>query len=108
MFISNAYAQAAGAGDAMSSLTNFLPMILMFGVLWFVMIRPQMKKAKEVKAMLEAMAKGDEVLTSGGILAKVVKVGDLYVTLDIANGLEINVQKNAITAILPKGTLKAI
>lgn len=109
MFISNAYAQIPGmSAEASGSLMNFLPMILMFGVLWFVMIRPQMRKAKETRAMLEALSKGDEVITAGGILGKVSKVTEQYVTIEIANNLEIQVQKNAVTAVLPKGTLKAI
>nr|WP_244258887.1 MULTISPECIES: preprotein translocase subunit YajC [Cupriavidus] len=87
---------------------SFLPIILMFAVLWFIMIRPQMKRQKEAKAMLEALAKNDEVVTAGGILGRVTKVNEQYVTLEIAEGTEITVQKNAVTAVLPKGSLKAL
>ncbi|RWA46062.1 preprotein translocase subunit YajC [Cupriavidus sp. UYMSc13B] len=87
---------------------SFLPIILMFGVLWFIMIRPQMKRQKEAKAMLEALAKNDEVVTAGGILGKVTKVTDQYVSLEIAEGTEITVQKSAVTTVLPKGSLKAL
>nr|WP_245180516.1 MULTISPECIES: preprotein translocase subunit YajC [unclassified Cupriavidus] len=87
---------------------SFLPIILMFAVLWFIMIRPQMKRQKEAKAMLEALAKNDEVVTAGGILGRVTKVTDQYVSLEISEGTEITVQKNAVTAVLPKGSLKAL
>ncbi|AOY92781.1 preprotein translocase subunit YajC [Cupriavidus sp. USMAA2-4] len=108
MFISNAFAQTAGAGGAAGGLMSFLPIILMFAVLWFIMIRPQMKRQKETKAMLEALAKNDEVVTAGGILGKVTKVGEQYVSVEVAEGTEITVQKNAVTTVLPKGTLKAL
>ena len=87
---------------------SFLHIILMFVVLWFIMIRPQMKRQKETKAMLEALAKGDEVVTAGGILGKVTKVAEQFVTVEIAANTEITVQKSAVTAVLPKGTLKAL
>lgn len=107
MFISNAYAQSAGAG-ADGGLMSFLPIALMFVVLYFLMIRPQMKRQKEQKAMMEALAKNDEVVTAGGMLGKVTKVSDGYVTLEIANGTEVVVQKGSITMLLPKGTIKAL
>lgn len=107
MFISNAYAQTAtdvaGLGG---NLTSFLPIILMFVVLYFLMIRPQMKRQKEQKAMMDALAKGDEVVTVGGVLGKVTKVTEAYVTLEIATGTEVIVQKVAVTTLLPKGTIK--
>jgi preprotein translocase subunit YajC len=106
--ISLAHAQTAGAADPTSSLMQILPMILMFVVLWFLMIRPQMKKAKEHKALIAAIAKGDEVVTGGGLVGKVVKVGDSYITLEIAEGTEVVVQKPAIGLVLPKGTLKSL
>lgn len=87
---------------------SFLPIILMFVVLWFIMIRPQMKRQKETKAMLEALAKGDEVVTAGGILGKVTKVAEQFVVVEIAANTEITVQKSAVTSVLPKGTLKAL
>lgn len=106
MFISNAYAQAAAAGDTQSSLMNLLPLVLMFVVLWFVMIRPQMKKAKEHKAMVEGLGKGDEVVTNGGILGRVTEVGDEYASVEVAQGVVVRLQKGAVALVLPKGTLK--
>ncbi|WP_442920739.1 preprotein translocase subunit YajC [Massilia sp. DD77] len=110
MFISNAYAQTATAADPgiMGSLTTFLPLILMFVVMYFLMIRPQQKRQRELKAMMDALTKGDEVVTAGGIVGRVVKVADAYVTIEVAAGTEIVVQKNAVTTLLPKGTLKAL
>lgn len=110
MFISNAYAQTTAAADPglMGSLTTFLPLILMFVVMYFLMIRPQQKRQRELKAMMDALTKGDEVATAGGILGRVVKVADTYVTLEISTGTEIVVQKNAVVTLLPKGTLKAL
>jgi preprotein translocase subunit YajC len=107
VFISNAYAQTAAAGPE-SSLMSFLPIVLMFVVLYFLMIRPQMKRQKEQKAMMDALAKGDEVITAGGIVGKVSKVTDAYVTLEVADGTEIVVQKAAVSTLLPKGTIKAL
>lgn len=107
MFISNAYAQAAAAGPE-SSLMSFLPIVLMFIVLYFLMIRPQMKRQKEQKAMMEALSKGDEVVTAGGILGKVTKVTDAYVTIEVAAGTEIVTQKAAVATLLPKGTIKSL
>ena len=111
MLISNAYAQAAGAAsDPMGGLMGMLPILLMFVVLWFVMIRPQMKKAKEQQKMVSELAKGDEVVTQGGIAGRIAKVGENYLSLEVADGKEgavvITVQKNAVGALLPKGTLK--
>lgn len=107
MFISNAYAQAAG-GAQDSPMSGFLMLGLMFVVLYFVMIRPQMKRQKEQKTMLEALSKGDEVVTAGGIVGKVNKVTDAFITLEISNGTEFHVQKSAVTTLLPKGTIKSI
>jgi preprotein translocase subunit YajC len=108
VFISNAYAQAAAAGGIESNLMSFLPIILMFVVLYFLMIRPQMKRQKEQKSMMDALGKGDEVVTVGGMLGKVTKVTDAYVTLDVANGTEVVVQKAAVSTLLPKGTIKSL
>ncbi|MFC5460422.1 preprotein translocase subunit YajC [Massilia niabensis] len=110
MFISNAYAQTTTAADPglMGSLTTFAPLIIMFVVMYFLMIRPQQKRQKEMKAMMEALAKGDEVVTAGGILGRVVQVKDAYVTIEVATGTEMVVQKNAVTTLLPKGTLKSL
>jgi len=107
MFISNAFAQAASAGADSGGLMSFLPLVLMFGVLYFIMIRPQMKRQKEAKAMLEALAVGDEVVTSGGILGKVTALKDQMITVEIAPGTPVQMQKAAITTVLPKGTLKS-
>ena len=90
----------------MGSLTSMLPLVLMFVVLYFVMIRPQMKRQKEHRAMVEALAKGDEVATAGGLLGKVSALGDQYLSLEIANGVEIKVQRTAVVQVLPKGTIK--
>ena len=107
--ISLAHAQTAGAAaDPTGGLMQMLPMILMFVVLWFLMIRPQMKKAKEHKAMIDALSKGDEVVTSGGIAGKITKVGDTYVGVEIADNVEIQLQKPAVAMVLPKGTLKSL
>jgi preprotein translocase subunit YajC len=111
VFISNAYAQtAAGAADPgiMGSLTTFAPIIIMFVVMYFIMIRPQQKRQKEMKTMMEALSKGDEVITIGGMLGRVVKVTEGYITIEVAAGTEVVVQKNAVTTLLPKGTLKAL
>jgi preprotein translocase subunit YajC len=107
-FISNAFAQGTAAGGIQSNLMSFLPLILMFGVLYFIMIRPQMKRQKEHRNMLSAMAKGDEVVTNGGIVGKVTKVSEAYVGVEIAEGTEITVQKASVTTILPKGTIKSL
>jgi preprotein translocase subunit YajC len=111
VLISNAYAQAAGAAaDPTGGLMGMLPILLMFVVLWFVMIRPQMKKAKEQQKMVSELAKGDEVITQGGIAGRISKVGENYLSLEVADGKDgpvvITVQKNAVGALLPKGTLK--
>ena len=109
MFISNAYAQgAAAAQDPMSTMAGMLPLLLMFGVLYFLMIRPQMKRAKEQRQTIEALQKGDEVVTQGGVVGRVAKVADAYVTLEIADNVEISVQKPAVVQMLPKGTLKTL
>ncbi|WP_101048766.1 preprotein translocase subunit YajC [Macromonas nakdongensis] len=106
MFISNAYAQAAATGDTTSTLMSMLPLVLMFVVLYFVMIRPQMKRQKEHKTMIEALGKGDEVVTAGGLLGKVAKVGDTYIGVELADGVEVQMQRTAVVQVLPKGTLK--
>ena len=107
MWINNAYAQFVGGG-ADSGLSSIIMMVGMFGVLWFVMIRPQMKRQKELKAMLESVAKGDEVSTVSGMLGRVVELKDQYVTLELAPNLQVKMQKSAIAAVLPKDTLKSI
>ncbi len=107
MFISSAYAQAAaGAGDTQSTLISMLPLVLMFVVLYFVMIRPQMKRQKEHKAMVEALAKGDEIVTAGGFLGKVSKIGETYIGVELASGMEVQMQRSAVVQVLPKGSIK--
>jgi len=106
VFISSAYAQAATGGDMQSSLMSMLPLVLMFVVLYFVMIRPQMKRSKEHRSMIDALAKGDEVATAGGVLGKVTKIGDVYLSLEIANGVEVQLQRSAVVQVLPKGSIK--
>jgi preprotein translocase subunit YajC len=108
VIISQAFAQTAPAasGGGESSLLSLLPLVLMFVVLYFIMIRPQMKRQKEHKAMVEALAKGDEVVTGGGILGRVSKLGETYLHVEVANGVELQVQRTAIVQVLPKGTIK--
>ena len=110
-FISDAFAQAAPAATAAAEspfggLTGMLPIVLMFVVLYFVMIRPQMRRQKEAKAMIDALAKGDEVVTAGGMLGKVTRIGESFLHVEIANGVEIQVQRGAVVQVLPKGTVK--
>ena len=106
MLISPAYAQAAGSGE--SGLIGFLPIVLMFVLLYFLMIRPQMKRAKETKAMIEALQKGDEVIAAGGVVGRITKLGEQYLTLEIAPNTEVVVQRAAVQLPLPKGTLKTL
>ncbi len=107
MLISNAFAQAAApAATPESSLMSLLPLVAMFVVLYFIMIRPQMKRQKEHKAMIEALAKGDEVVTAGGLLGRVAKIGDSTIHVELATGVEVQMQRSAVVQVLPKGTLK--
>ena len=108
MFISSAFAQTAPAagGDMSSSLMSMLPLVLMFVVLYFVMIRPQLKRQKEHRTMVDALAKGDEVATAGGLIGRVTKIGDTYLGVEIASGVEVQLQRTAVVQVLPKGTIK--
>jgi len=107
VFISEAYAQAAApAGGASGGLMSMLPLVLMFVVLYFVMIRPQMKRQKETKAMLDALSKGDEVVTQGGVIGKITKLGETFAHVEVSNGVELQVQRTAIVQVLPKGSYK--
>ena len=112
MFISSAFAQtapaatAAAGGSFQDSLMSMLPLVLMFGVLYFVMIRPQMKKAKEHKTMVDALAKGDEVATAGGIVGKVTRLSEGFLHIEIASGVEVQMQRSAVVQVLPKGSVK--
>lgn len=104
--ISNAYAQGA-AGAQASPLELFLPFIILLVVFWFLLLRPQQKRQKEHKVMVEGLKKGDEVVTGGGMLGKVTKIGDSFVSIEVANGLEVRVQRMSIATLMPKGTLKS-
>jgi preprotein translocase subunit YajC len=107
VLISPAYAQAPSIGGD-GGLMSFLPIILMFVLLYFLMIRPQMKRAKEHKAMADALQKGDEVVAVGGLIGRIVELSEQYATLEIASGTQIMVQRPAIQTLLPKGTIKSI
>lgn len=112
MLISAAYAQTAGAQPQGAGYEQIIMMVLMFGALWFFMVRPQMKRAKEHKAMTESLQKGDEVITQGGIVGRISKLGDDYIRLEVAEGkdgpTEIVVQRPSVQVLLPKGTLKSL
>ena len=108
LLIPSAYAQAAPAAGFGGDMMAFLPMIAIFVVFYFLLIRPQQKKAKEAKAMLDALQKGDEVVTAGGILGRISRITDQYVTVEIAPNTEITVQRGAVAQLLPKGTIKAL
>src|SRR5512146_410621 len=101
-------ARAQGVGGPQGGIESMLIIVLMFGVLYFLMIRPQMKRTKEHKTMIDALQKGDEVVTSGGILGRVSKLNENYVTLEVSNNVEIQIQRPAVQLVLPKGTLKNI
>ncbi len=107
MLISNAYAQAAPAGGE-TGIIGFLPIIIMFVLLYFLMIRPQMKRAKEQKTMIEALQKGDEVIAAGGLVGRITRLTDQYATLEIAPNTEVTVQRAAVQTPLPKGTIKSL
>ena len=108
MLINPAWAQGGGAPAAGGGMESIILIVLMFAVLYFLMIRPQMKRAKEHKTLIEALQKGDEVITGGGVLGRVTKINENYVTLEVANGVEILVQRSAVQLVLPKGTIKNI
>ena len=103
-FISDAWAQAGSAGGGLMGL---VPMVLIFVIFYFLLIRPQQKKAKEHRAMVEAVAKGDEIVTNGGTLGKVVGVDDNFITVEVDEGVNIRVQRMAISQMMPKGTIKS-
>ena len=106
MFISQAWAQAAGGGSS-DFLVQLFPLVLIFVVFYFLLIRPQQKKAKEHQALISKISTGDEVVTTGGILGKVTEVGDSFVTIEVADGVRIKVQKFQVGSLMPKGTLKS-
>ncbi|HAF45789.1 MAG: preprotein translocase subunit YajC [Sideroxydans sp. GWF2_59_14] len=108
MFISNAYAEGAAAAPQGGGFLEFLPLIALLAVFYFLILRPQQKRAKEHKALMEALQKGDEVVTVGGVLGKVTKVGEENVAIEVADNVVMQVQKMAIQNVLPKGTIKSI
>ena len=108
MLINPAWAQAPGGGAAGGGIESLVLIVLMFGVLYFLMIRPQMNRAKEQKKMIEALQKGDEVVAAGGVLGRISKLSENYVTLEVSDEVEIQIQRPAVQLVLPKGTLKNI
>jgi preprotein translocase subunit YajC len=105
-FISDAHAAGeAGQGDP---LTSFLPLIIIFVVFYFLLIRPQTKKAKQHKEMVESLAKGDEVITNGGLLGRIVKVSDNFVDVELADSVVVKLQRQAVGSVMPKGTIKGL
>ena len=105
-FISDAMAaEPAAQGDL---LTSFLPLIVIFVIFYFLLIRPQSKKAKEQKQMIGALAKGDEIVTNGGVLGKITKVGDNFLSLEVADGVQLKIQRHAVATLMPKGTIKEL
>jgi len=106
LLISNAYAD--GAAPAASGIMDFIPLIGLALVFYFLVLRPQMKRAKEMKVMMAALQKGDEVVTTGGVMGRVAKVGDGFISVEVAEGVNLNIQKSAIQTVLPKGTLKSM
>ncbi|MGA0024404.1 MAG: preprotein translocase subunit YajC [Burkholderiales bacterium] len=108
MLVNPAWAQAPAAGAQGGGIESILLILAMFAVLYFLMIRPQMKRAKEHKAMVDGLQKGDEVVTAGGMLGRISKIDDQYVTVAVAENVEIQLQRGAIQVVLPKGTLKTI
>ena len=106
--ISSVYAQTGDAQAASNPLSSMLFMVVLIAGMFFLMIRPQMKRAKEQRSMLAALAKGDEVITNGGVLGRIEEIGDSFLTVEIAANVKVKLQKQAISAVLPKGTLKSI
>jgi preprotein translocase subunit YajC len=108
VLISPAFAQAAGGSSQGDLLTTMLPMIAIFVVFYFLLIRPQQKKAKEQRSMLSALEKGNEIVTAGGIVGRITRISDQYVTVEVAPGTELTVQRQAVSQLLPKGTMKSL
>ncbi len=105
-FINDAWAQGAPPGGVESGFASLVPLILIFVIFYFLLLRPQIKRAKEHKQMVASMAKGDEVVTNGGLLGRVTKLDESFITLEIADGVRVKVQRNAVASLVPKGTLK--
>ena len=105
-FINDALAQGAEGGQA-GTLELILPLLLMFGIFYFLLIRPQMKRAKEHRKLVADLAVGDEIVTNGGLLGRISKVGESFVTVELSDSVEIKVQRHAVSSIMPKGTIKS-
>ena len=108
MLISSAYAQAPAGAPPGGDMSFFIMMILMFGVLYFFMIRPQMKRQKETKKMIDELQKGDEIVTLGGVVGRITKISEAYLTVEVAPDTEMVVQRGAVQLLLPKGTIKSL
>ncbi|MBL1278554.1 MAG: preprotein translocase subunit YajC [Ectothiorhodospiraceae bacterium] len=106
-FISDAFAEGAAAGQSDSGLLGMLPLLLIFVLFYFMLIRPQSKRAKEHKNMVEALSKGDEIVTNGGLLGRVSDIGENYMRVKVADGVEVKIQRSAVSALVPKGTMKS-
>ena len=104
--ISQAWAQGGTAASPASGFLSFVPLIVIFVVFYLLLIRPQMKRAKEHKKMVETLAKGDEVVTNGGLLGKITDIGENFISLEIADGVQVKVQRPSVAALMPKGTMK--
>jgi len=107
LLISDAWAEAAPAAPQNGGLMAYLPLVVIFALFYFMLIRPQMKRAKEQRKMIESLAKNDEVVTSGGLLGKITDLDESFITVEIAEGVRVKVQKNAVTSLVPKGTAKS-
>ena len=108
MFITSAYAQTAGSGQGGDTMQLVLMVVGMIAFMYFIVLRPQMKRQKEQRTMMEALQKGDEIITTGGMLGRVNKVTDAYIAIEIAPNTEVQIQKSAVQTLLPKGTLKGL
>lgn len=106
--INSAFAQAAPAAGGTQGILGFLPLIILFIAFYFFLIRPQMKRQREHQKLVEGLHKGDEVVTTGGVLGRIADVADNYLKVEVAKGVELKIQKQAVSSILPKGTLKEI
>ena len=106
LLISDAWAEAAPAAPQNTGIMGFLPLIVIFALFYFMLIRPQMKRAKDQRKMIESLAKNDEVVTSGGLLGKIIDLDESFITVEIAEGVRVKVQKNAVTSLVPQGTAK--
>ena len=104
--LAEATAAGAGAPPEANLITTFLPLILIFGVMYFLLIRPQVKRQKEIKKLIDSIEKGDEVVTNGGLLGRVIKLGEAFLVIEVADGVTLVVQRGAVATVMPKGTLK--